>query len=205
MAVRPQRNLPVRRLAPLALMPVAAFAVHQLRYWLAFGGHAGAILQAQGHSYLHSVVPWIVLLVALAIGLFVRAVGRALGGHCSVPRYTLSFFALWLLCAFCLVAIYSCQEFLEGLFAAGHPAGWVGIFGYGGWWSIPASVAVGLVLAALYHGARWILRDLSARYARPHAARRRIAPTWPPRRPELSRLAPLAGGWSDRGPPLRRA
>ena len=29
-----------RRLAPLALMPLAAFAVHQLRYSLAFGGHA---------------------------------------------------------------------------------------------------------------------------------------------------------------------
>ena len=55
----------MRRLAPVALTPAAAFAVHQLRYWLAFGAHAGAALQQQGHSYLHSLVPWIVLLSPL--------------------------------------------------------------------------------------------------------------------------------------------
>ena len=135
-------------------MPAGAFAVHQLRYWLAFGNHAGVELAAQGHSYLHSVVPWIVLLIALAVGAFLLALGRALGGGGSLPRYTLSFAALWLLCAACLVAVYITQEFLEGLFATGHPAGLAGIFGYGGWWSIPAALAVGLVLAAAFHGAR---------------------------------------------------
>src|SRR5438067_13612814 len=74
-----QRGVVIRRLAPLALMPAAAFAVHQLRYWLAFGGHAGAQLQAQGHAYLHSLVPWIVLPIAIAVGGFLRALGRALG------------------------------------------------------------------------------------------------------------------------------
>ena len=122
-------------------MPAAAFAVHQLRYWLAYGNHAGVALAAQGHSYLHSVVPWIVLLIACAIGAFLVALGRAFGGGGSLPRYTLSFAALWLMCAACLVAIYTTQEFLEGLFATGHPGGLVGIFGYGGWWSIPAAVA----------------------------------------------------------------
>ena len=34
--------------------------------------------------------PWIVLLIALAVGAFLRALGRALGGHCSLPRYTVS-------------------------------------------------------------------------------------------------------------------
>ena len=112
-----------------ALVPASALAVHQLRYWLAFGSNATAELQAQGHSYLHSVVPWIVLLIAISAGVFLRALGRALGGRCSLPRYTLSFAALWLVCAACLVAIYVCQEFLEGLFATGHPGGLVGIFG----------------------------------------------------------------------------
>jgi hypothetical protein len=182
-------------------MPVAAFAVHQLRYWLSFGGRAGAELQAQGHTYLHSVVPWIVLLIAVSAGLFLRALGRALGGQCSLPRYTLSFAALWLLCAACLVAIYVVQESLEGLFATGHPGGLVGIFGYGGWWSVPAALAVGLVLAAVFHGARWVLHELAERRGATLVVRR--ASTMPrPRWDVLSpRLSPLAGGSSGRGPP----
>jgi hypothetical protein len=202
MPVRLSGGVVIRRLAPLALMPVAAFAVHQLRYWFAFGGHAGAELQAQGHSYLHSLVPWIMLLVAISVGAFLGALGRALGGRCSLPRYTLSFAALWLLCAFCLVAIYTTQEFLEGLFATGHPGGLVGIFGYGGWWSIPASLGVGLVLAATFHGARWVLREVAARASRVVGPRsHRVVRMRAPRAVLLPRLAPLADGWSDRGPP----
>jgi hypothetical protein len=186
----------------LPLMPAAAFAVHQLRYWLAYGSRAGAELQIQGHSYLHSVVPWIVLLIALPVGLFVRALGRAFAGECSVSRYTLSFALLWLVCAGLLVAIYTTQEFLEGLFLAGHPAGLAGIFGYGGWWSIPAAAAVGLVLAAVFHGARWVLREVASRCCPAAAGPRRRTPEVAVRRDvALPRLAPLAGGWSGRGPP----
>jgi hypothetical protein len=183
-------------------MPAGALAVHQLRYWLAFHGSAGVELQRQGHSYLHSLVPWIVLLVAVAIGTFVRALGRAFGGECTLPRYTLSFAALWLVCAACLVLIYVCQEFLEGLFATGHPAGLAGIFGYGGWWSIPSSLAVGLVLASVFHGARWVISEVAHRRGDRPAVRRapRIAPTCVLDLP-APRLAPLAVGWSGRGPP----
>jgi hypothetical protein len=202
MAVRPQRDISVRRLAPAALTPVGAFAVHQLRYWLAFGHHAGAELQAQGHAYLHSLVPWIVFLVALAVGLFLRALGRALGGAASSPRYTASFTALWLACAAGLITVYATQELLEGWFVTGHPGGLVGVFGYGGWWSIPAAAAVGLVLAAVFHGARWILAEVARRYAT--RAGRRSAPS-PPSPPGagflLPAMAPLADGWSGRGPP----
>ena len=45
------------------------------------------------------------------------------------------------------------------MFATGHPAGLTGIFGYGGWWAIPAALCVGLVLAAVFHGARWVLDE----------------------------------------------
>jgi len=183
-------------------MPGAAFAVHQLRYWWAFGGRAGAELQAQGHAYLHSVVPWIVLLLAICAGIFLRALGRALGGHCSVSRYTISFAWLWLSCAGCLVAIYVSQEFLEGLFATGHPAGLAGIFGYGGWWSIPAAFAVGLVLAAFFHVAVWVLREVAQRRTRRVArAPRPLHPAGIPADVLLPRPTPLAGGWSGRGPP----
>ena len=91
---------------------------------------------------------------------------------------------------------------LEGLFATGHPGGLIGIFGYGGWWSLPAALAVGLVLAALFHGARWVLREVAERHRCPIAAPRRGSSTArAPRDWVLPPLEPLADGWSDRGPP----
>src|ERR1700761_5423841 len=92
---------------PAALFPAAALAVHQLRYLLAYGGRAGAMLERTGHSYLHSVVPWLVLAVALAIGGLLRCLGDALSGQTSVSRYTISFAGLWLLCTVTLVAIFA--------------------------------------------------------------------------------------------------
>ncbi|HUE26030.1 MAG TPA: hypothetical protein VMP89_04600 [Solirubrobacteraceae bacterium] len=202
MPVRAERGVLIRRLATAALVPAAAFGVHELRYWLAFGSGAGAALQAQGHSYLHSLVPWIVLLAALVAGAFLQSLGKALGGECSLPRYTVSLGAMWLITSACLLAIYVSQEFLEGLFAAGHPAGVAGIFGYGGWWAIPASLAVGLVLACALHGARWVLREVARLCARQLPRRAPRAPVArAPHSLSRLRLAPLAGGWSGRGPP----
>ena len=192
----------IRRFAPAALMPAGAFAVHQLRYWLAYGSHTSAELQQQGHSYLQSGVPWIVLLMASSAGVFLLALGRAFGGRSSLPRHTVSVASRGWLCSACLVAIYVSQEFLEGLFATGHPGGVAGIFGYGGWWSLPAAAAVGLVLTAAFHGARRVLQVVAARCSR--------CVTPAPRRPQRVRArravflpapAPLADGWSGRGPP----
>jgi hypothetical protein len=199
--MRDQRRL--LRLVPVALLPPAAFAVHQLRYLLAYGSAAGIELQRQGHSYLHSIVPWIVVLIALAVGLFLRALGRAFAGQSSVPRYAGSFLLLWLLCAASLVAIYVGQELLEGLLATGHPAGLVGVFGYGGWWAVPTAACIGLVLAAVFHAGTWVLCEVIRRYGwlrapRAHRkpARARLGQVFVPR------LAPLIGGWSGRGPPM---
>jgi hypothetical protein len=198
--MRDQRRL--LRLVPVALLPPAAFAVHQLRYLLAYGSAAGVELQRQGHSYLHSIVPWIVVLIALAVGLFLRALGRAFAGQSSVPRYAGSFLLLWMLCATSLVAIYVGQELLEGFLATGHPAGLVGVFGYGGWWAVPAAVCVGLVLAAVFHAGTWVLREVIRRYGCLRAPRARRKPARA-RQGEVfvPRLAPLVGGWSGRGPP----
>ncbi|MBV8218150.1 MAG: hypothetical protein JO325_06790 [Solirubrobacterales bacterium] len=202
MNLRLERGVLIRRLAPAALMPAGAFAVHQLRYWLAFGNRTGLELAAQGHSYLHSLVPWVVLLIALACGAFLLTLGRALGGRTSLPRYTLSFCSLWLLCAACLVAVYVTQELLEGLFLTGHPGGVIGVFGYGGWWSIPAALAVGLVLAAAFHGARRVLHAVAERAAQPAVLAARAPVVAHVRlNPLLPALAPLADGWSGRGPP----
>lgn len=196
------RRSAARGLARAAVVPAAAIAVHQLRYLLAFGPTAGLELQRQGHSYLHSLAPWIVVALAGAVGAFLSAIGRALEGQTTVPRYGLSLLALWLVCAASLVAIYSGQEFLEGLLATGHPAGLAGIFGYGGWWAIPSALCVGLVLAALLHGARWVLHEVARRHTRsshPPAVGGASDPR--PVSVSVPRLAPLALGWCGRGPP----
>jgi hypothetical protein len=188
--------------ARVALLPAAALAVHQLRYVLAYGSAAGVELQRQGHSYLHSVVPWIVLLVASVVGCFLHSLARAFSGQTSLFRFGMSFTALWLACTVALVGTYSCQEFLEGLFATGHPGGLGGIIGFGGWWAIPAATAVGLVLAAVLHGACWVLEEVAQRF-HPAGGRRRRRPRRLLRPASMPRptLAPLADGWSGRGPP----
>ena len=183
-------------------MPAAAMAVHQLRYQLAFGGQAGLELSRQGHSYLHSIAPWVVLGVAVAAGGLLRSLGHALRGQRTLPRYAVSFAGLWLVCSAALVAIYAGQELLEGLLATGHPAGLAGIFGAGGWWAAPVAVAIGLVLAAAFHGAAWVLREVAVWALRRRAARRSV-PRAGVSRPVLwmARPAPLVDGWSGRGPP----
>lgn len=192
----------IRGVTRAGLVPAAALAVHQLRFLLAYGGGTGAALVRQGHSYMHSLAPWIVLSLAVALGGFLRGLGRAMAGQRSAARYTLSLTVLWLVCSACLLAIYMTQELLEGVWAIGHPAGLVGVFGYGGWWAVPAAACVGLVLAAVFHGARWALDEVARR--RPAWVALDPRPASIPRRPRWAltpRLAPLAGGWSGRGPP----
>ena len=58
------------------LLPVAALGVHELRYRLAYGSQADSALASQGHGYLDSLAPWLVLLLGLAFGtVLVRAAG----------------------------------------------------------------------------------------------------------------------------------
>jgi hypothetical protein len=68
-------------------------------------GRDGVDLQRTGHSYLHSVVPWIVMLVALAVRGGRAGFGARAAGQRSMPRFTVSFVGLWLACWACLVAI----------------------------------------------------------------------------------------------------
>ena len=202
MSARVDRRAIAAGLARLALMPSAALLVHRLRFELAFGGRAGLVLAREGHSYLSSLAPWIAILISVVAGAFLRSLGRAMAGHRSFPRYTVSFLGLWAACTCCLVAIYIAQELLEGFFARGHPGGLAGVFAYGGWWAIPAAVCVGLVVAAICHGARWVLDDVTRRRYRRLAGPARTAVLTPRRRVVLlPGLSPLAGGWSGRGPP----
>jgi hypothetical protein len=181
------------------LLPAAAFGVHQLRYELAYGSRAGYELSAQGHGYLDSLAPWVSVLVAFGAGSFLVHVTRTVSGSDTAgPRR--GFGRLWLLSSVALVSVYAVQEWLEGMFAAGHPGGLEGIFGHGGWWAVPLSAAFGLAVAALLWLASAVveaIEQLGA--ARPVLAGRLRLP-----RPDSvfgRRPAPLASSSAGRAPP----
>jgi hypothetical protein len=182
------------------LMPAAAFVVHQLRFRLAYGSRANQVLAAQGHSYLTSFAPWLVLAIAIALGMFVlRVAGAAAGRPDRHPRR--SFAGLWALSSLSLVAIYTAQELVEALFAVGHPGGMNGVFGHGGWWAVVVAVGAGAVVAALLRLACAVV-DVARRLAA--APRRTLSPP-AVRRPLAVALLPwppLAAAAAGRAPPV---
>src|SRR5260221_795756 len=102
------------------LLPAAAFALHQLRYTLGYGSRANSVLAAQGHSYLNSMAPWLVLLVALGAGsLLVRASHARVTGETRSPRRSNS--GPLALASACLPAISAGLEIPAGCFYLGQP------------------------------------------------------------------------------------
>lgn len=150
-------------------MPAAALVVHQARYSLAYGSRANAELAAQGHSYLHSVVPWTLFALGVAATSLLRRVAHAARTGDAGPA-RLRFIPLWAATTVALLAIYVVQETLEGFVASGHPHGLAGSsFGHGGWWAVPVSALVALAVAALLRAARAAVRyaaSLAPRVAR---------------------------------------
>jgi hypothetical protein len=180
----------------LVLLPASALLVHQLRYWLTYGPRASNELADQGHAYLGSVVPWLAMLAAAGFGLFLTRVVRARRtGRDGVT--TRPFRTLWLSTSAGLVAIYALQETLEGLLATGHPGGLAGVFGHGGWWSVPAALAVGLGVACLLRIGASLVRLAAGR--QPHPRLRTVSPR--PRIATPLRRRPLAAAAAGRAPP----
>jgi hypothetical protein len=181
------------------LFPAAAFAVHQLRYELAYGSRSSAVLSAQGHGYLDSLAPWVVVLLALGLGSFLVRVAKAGAGEGdATPRRALA--TLWALSSVALVGVYSAQEWLEGSFEAGHPGGLAGIFGHGGWWALPLAVAFGLVVALLLRAAS-VAVETVARFMARRRLRLLISGLSRPAEAQSVRGAALAGNSSGRAPP----
>jgi hypothetical protein len=179
------------------LFPAAAFAVHQLRYQFAYGHRAGAALSASGHGYLTSLAPWIALLLALAAGSFLARVARAAAGRPdSRPRR--AFTGLWALSSVALLAAYAIQETLEGLFVAGHPGGFAGVFGHGGWWAVPLAAGVGLAVALLLRLAAAVVETVARVASLPRFAPVSLSL---PLAAALPRRPALAGNSSGRAPP----
>jgi hypothetical protein len=202
--VKPMRHRHRQQLG-VALFPVGAVAVHQLRYQLAFGADAPRELAEQGHAYLHELTPWIVMAVALGLGGLLARLARAWRSGEADRGKGRGLLVLWALASVGLFSIYVGQEFLEGLLATGHPQGLTGILGDGGLWALPASVAVGGLLALAVRGGRALVGHV----ARLRRQRPRSAGARPPKlvfRPgcvALPRLAPLAGASAGRAPPVR--
>ena len=171
----------------IVLLPAAALLVHQLRYSLTYGAQANNELAETGHAYLGTAVPWIVMLTAAGVGSF--AIRRRVGAQRS-------FVQRWLGTSLALIVLFTVQESLEGLLASGHPGGFSGVFGHGGWWAIPVALAVGLLLALLLRVADALARTSVAppvvRGARLLFARAAVASL---------RARPLATAAAGRAPP----
>jgi hypothetical protein len=180
------------------LFPAAAYAVHQLRFELGYGAGSNAALAAQGHGYLDSLAPWIGLLLALGLGSFLtRLVRASAGAPGGAPRRSFAKLAgvAWAL----LLAAYVAQEWLEGVFAAGHPSGFQGVFGHGGWWALPLSALAALVVAALLRLAETVVDAVTpaTRPLSPHAG----APLMRPVAATVPAISPLARRLAGRAPP----
>jgi hypothetical protein len=191
----------------VGLFPLGAFAVHQLRYQLAFGADASGELARQGHAYLHELTPWIVLSVAGGLGGLIVRLARAWSRAESDAGKGRRLAALWAVASAGLFSIYVGQELLEGRFATGHPQGLPGILGDGGLWALPASVLVGGLLALVVRGGRVLVgRVARLRRRRPQIAIAR-APALVARRDRvaLARRAPLATASAGRAPPAGAA
>jgi hypothetical protein len=180
------------------LFPAAAYAVHQLRFELGYGPGSNAALAAQGHGYLDSLAPWVGILLALGLGAFLaRLVRAAAGASGMAPRRSFAKLAAvaWAL----LLAAYGVQEWLEGVFAAGHPAGLDGVFGHGGWWAVPLSGLAALVVAALLRFAEAVVEAVTP-VTRPLFAHPG-APLLRPIAATVPAISPLARRLAGRAPP----
>lgn len=159
------RRLPLLR--AIAVMPAGAYAVHQLRYLLAYGAGADHALARQGHGYLGSAAPYLLAPLAAALGAFVGRLARAWGTGNAAARSRPRLLTVWAAAAVALIALFAIQETLEGLLAAGHPPGLAGIVGGGGWLAIPAAAAVAAAIALTLRGADAMLTLLAGRSGRP--------------------------------------
>lgn len=209
MKVPAYRRLAVPLRAAL-LMPLAAMTVHQLRYYLVFGPHAGGRLAREGHAYLATVEPFVLLVATLAVGAFVGRLARAWAGPeqaANRSRATPGSRLLWtwLLCACALLALYCGQELAEGALATGHPAGVAGIVGHGGFIALPLAALVGGLLALALRTAEALVAFAARRAAesrRPPVEGPSPAPI-PLRLPDW-RLEPQSGVVAGRAPPPAR-
>ena len=188
---------PTVRLA--AVIAAAALVLHELRYLIGFGDHAGEALAASGHAYLPFAGGVAGLLIALASAQLLTALDRA--RRTARGERAPSFTRLWLAIAAALLVVYSGQELLEAALSPGRQLGPAVPFAEGGWSAFPLALALGAGAALALRGASRAVSLVAARAtrARPRehmSLTRRRLPPLPVRAPVLARH--LAG----RAPPV---
>lgn len=179
------------RLRTVALLSVASLALHQLRYRIAHGEDTATALAREGHAYLDALAPLAACLLGAAVLDFVLAlIARRDPGATRGRR--------WIAITLTLLAIYVCQESLEGLLASGHAGGLAAAFGNGGWVALPLAAALAAVVTLALRGAEAAL----ARRARaPSTERRPLSASRRPRPVERRLIGVLAAHLAGRGPP----
>jgi hypothetical protein len=194
--------LRVARLRAALLMPAAALAVHQLRYYATFGDAANQQLALSGHAYLTPASDAAAFLAALAAGLLLVELAGVWGkssGTAARPPRTLR---VWLAATIALIVIYTVQETFEGLLASGHPVGTAAVLANGGWTAFLFAAVAGI-------GVAFALRAADALIGMVATGGRRIRRRWGPRilltpvesESQTWRLEPLAGLAARRAPP----
>jgi hypothetical protein len=183
-----------------SLLALGALAVHDGRFALSYGHASGRVMAEQGHAYLTWVGPLAVAAVVLAALRFVTRLARPEAGAVPVPRRRLR---LWLTVAALLVAVYTVQEWSEGLLAAGHPGGLLEPFAHGGLVVFPLAAAAAAIITLLLWGADAAL----ARAAAPAVVFSRVRGLAPraPRDVHRARRPALALHGAGRAPPLPAA
>jgi hypothetical protein len=178
-----------------AILAVGAFALHQLRYLLAFGS-PGELAQ-QGHGYVTDLLaPIAVLVLAAALATLIRGTEGASHTRAPLGRRTAVFSGV-------LLAIFAGQESLEGFMTAGHPAGPGTLLSNGVWLALPLALAIGALAALLARALEVVERAIAVSHsvrrnrARPPAVRGRALPA----RGIRLASAPLAFGLARRPPP----
>jgi hypothetical protein len=179
-----------------AILAVGAFALHQLRYLIAFGGSPSAEMAQHGHGYMTDLLPALaVLVLAGALATLIRGTEGASPSRGSLVG-RMAFFA----CA--LFIVYACQESFEAMLSTGQPAGIADVVN-GSWIALPLSLVIGALAALLARALERVEQVIALTHAdrpraRPPAVRGRA---FPARTPRLA-AAPLAFGLARRPPPL---
>jgi hypothetical protein len=169
----------------IALLPLGAFAVHQLRY-LALP----ASEDPHAHGYLGVAPVLLAVLAALVLARYLQhsAAGRPVRG----PRAILPI-------AGALLAIYVTQELIEAIAVPGAPLP----FAHGGWIAAPLALAVGALLSLALRAGDAAQEALAAEVTLtprlPLAPLALLAAGAPLARPGR----PLARHCAGRGPPAR--
>jgi hypothetical protein len=133
----------VHRLRLAAILVLGAFALHQLRYLIAYGGSSSSELARQGHAYMAGAAPILVVFGVSAL------LATLLRGSRGAELARASFTSRLAVFAVSLFTIYALQESTEGLLAVGHPDGIAALLANGGWVALPLAAAIGALSALL--------------------------------------------------------